>query len=1087
MTMHGFTLALLIAVASAALPSDALAATAAPAPKAVETISWTLLPGLAQDLSAASDGTLFAVDAKSQVWQRPPGADTSWRSLPGKFQRISAARASLAWAIDGQGALYRYNGSLWRSAKARYPIQSADVGVSGRGIAFAVSTTGKLYALDERRGAVAIAGAPEHLRRIAVDDQNHAWVVTESLQLHRFDGKRWRQVAGVEVRDVAAGNGGIWAIGSDGGLLSLRADGTRPTPVPVRAAVVAIAPGGKPWIATADGHVYAQQPNTSGHTTLPAVEPEQVFTQLINWQPVIGSARQIAISSKGAILALGDTGTLWQWKGRNQWGRLPGNFSHVALDASNTPWALNSDGNILRFQGTFWTELPGHARDIAAGADGSVWILPPKGAPARWIADSKTWRSLQAAPQGNTQRIAVAPDGNPWTIQEGGKVARYDGKQWVDVSTPSAASIGIGPEGTVFITSADQRLWGWDRAGARWDKRNGEAASVAVGPGGQPWVTTASFRILASAFFDELPDSRVDTVSVATASAVANAAGTGSANTASVVGQPSAGGGAPQGNPAAPLQYRLLPGTARDIAIGADGSVYIIAYDGGLARWSNGRNAFISFEGQFSRIAVASDGKPWGVTVKGEVFRNDGTLWHLVRNISAQDIAIAGDGTVMVADTQNSIQRYDPNTGLFSRLPSEGDAPPPMGTHLALDPKGAPWTLDTQGYVSRCDRSPCERLSVRARDIDIGPEGSVIILDTNRVVRRWSESAKEFQRIDSITDTVNSLAVGPRGKPWLLSAGSKVWASELFARDESNDGTAAAATAATTQAAQNSGTATPPVFTFLVNMVFDQVSAPSFSSSSWPKIQMAINTSGSVVIADSSYLFWNYNESTKQLVKDTTVPALPELFDEDSMRSFVIGKDGTYWVSNVGSGPEPEVYRRQGNAWVSVPGLADCTQPSCLYKAMTLALGKDGTVYASSTAGKIYRYDTGIKRFVPTGIALPGGVARLDYIGIAPNGNFWAVHGDTGKIYERVGNTWTVRNGGPLTDASYCIDGDSVCVSIGANGSVYSTNGSNKLLRWNSSSWEVITTSPTAEAFVVAPDGRPWVVQSSPTKLFKAR
>jgi hypothetical protein len=464
----------------------------------------------------------------------------------------------------------------------------------------------------------------------------------------------------------------------------------------------------------------------------------------------------------------------------------------------------------------------------------------------------------------------------------------------------------------------------------------------------------------------------------------------------------------------------------------------------------------------------------------------------LVRNIKAQDIAIAYNGTVMVADTQNALQKYDAASGLFVRETGEGDGPPPSGARLALSPQGQPWTLDANGYVSRCGGSSCERLSVRARDIGIGPEGSVVILGSDRVLRRWNESAGEFQRLDSISDPVDAVAVGPRGKPWLISSTSQVWASDLFPRDESHDGVEAAATKATSNAAQGAGMATPPVFTFLVNMPFEQISLPaSFLDNVWPAVQMAINSSGGLVILDSNSAFWNYNDSTKQFVQDMTLPSLSAILAGDGVRSFVIGKDGTYWVTNAGSGPLPAVYRRQGNQWVSVSGLSDCTYPPCISKGMTLAVGKDGTVYATSAGGKLFRYDTALKRFVSLGIALPGGAPRLDFVGVDPSDRLWAVSGDVSKIYEYVGNTWAIRNAGALSSIGACVDGDTVCLSIGANGSVYSTaTTGGKLVRWNATSrtWDVVTTSPSPSYYVVAPDGRPWVFVSGGTpKLYKAR
>ncbi|MDZ7910560.1 MAG: hypothetical protein U5O16_01740 [Rhodococcus sp. (in: high G+C Gram-positive bacteria)] len=43
---------------------------------------------------------------------------------------------------------------------------------------------------------------------------------------------------------------------------------------------------------------------------------------------------------------------------------------------------------------------------------------------------------------------------------------------------------------------------------------------------------------------------------------------------------------------------------------------------------------------------------------------------------------------------------------------------------------------------------------------------------------------------------------------------------------------------------------------------------------------------------------------------------------------------------------------------------------------MSLAVGKDLGRSTTSTGGKLYRYDTALKRFINMGIAMPAGVSR---------------------------------------------------------------------------------------------------------------
>jgi streptogramin lyase len=239
------------------------------------------------------------------------------------------------------------------------------------------------------------------------------------------------------------------------------------------------------------------------------------------------------------------------------------------------------------------------------------------------------------------------------------------------------------------------------------------------------------------------------------------------------------------------------------------------------------------------------------------------------------------------------------------------------------------------------------------------------------------------------------------------------------------------------------------------------------------------------VIIDYSKNFWTYNRSTKQLVKDTSVPSVPF---SGFIRSFAIGKDGTYWLAD-GNSPYA-VYRRQGSQWVQVTGLSDCSS-SC--NPATIAVGPDGGVYATSESGKLYRYDTALKRFVMLTLSLPG---RLQFIGVDASNHFWAVSGDTSKIYEYTGTAWVSRNDSLVTSPDSCIDQTIKCFSIGANGSIYTvtSSGTNQLARWNATSrvWERISSSPTiafsSNTYAVGPDGRPWVLtQGSPDVLHQVR
>lgn len=836
------------------------------------------------------------------------------------------------------------------------------------------------------------------------------------------------------------------------------------------------------------------------------------FTEVFRWRSINGSARQLSISPNGAVLALGRDGEAWQWKGGGQWGRLPGSFQALALDTANVPWGIVADGRILRYQGSYWTELPGRAIAIAGGPDGTVWTVQPDGQPARWSARERAWQA-QSAPA-RLRRLAIAPDGEPWAVAESGRILRRAGETWETLPGGLlAADISIGPEGAVFAVGVDRTLRRWRDFDQRWERLHDSAEAAAVGPNGQPWIVTAQGRILASALFDALPDSRVNTTSVAAANAAAEAARSGSpagsaalpgasaGNGPQVVGQPGIGSGAPSGRRSDPLDYRKVEGKAKQIAIGADGSVFIVAQDNTLARWSNTRNAFLTFPGQLLRIAVSPEGNPWGLNATGDVFRHDGAAWKQVLNIKAQDIAIGFDGTVVVADQQTFLQRYDAAKDAFARLPANADGVPPMGVRVAVTPAGKPWVITAEGFVARCEKSGCQHLPVLARSLGIGPEGSLLIVDGERILRRWNSREESFERIDGIPDLADSLAVGPHGKPWLLSTAAEIWATEFFRRDERRDITTVAVTDARFKAGETTGGPAPiPVFRFTVGVAFQKLAefVPPFLEFGFDSAtyQMAINPiTGRATLINATGRFFNYEEASRRLVLDTTITAAPFSGGYEDVQSFVIGKDGSYWVST-NRGVNAEIWLCRQKQWVSVPGNWGAPIP---FMQMTLTEAADGSIYANGVDGQLYRYNTASKSFVRMTLPLPNG--EISLVAITPDGRFWV--GSEGSlapgIYERVGSAWQMRLPGAVF-LDECKMGAYACLAIGGDGSVYTHDTSSwsdyRLQRWNpnAKTWSQFSVAPNLVGkgtYAVGPDGRPWVIQrdlgGSGPGLYRAR
>ncbi len=79
-----------------------------------------------------------------------------------------------------------------------------------------------------------------------------------------------------------------------------------------------------------------------------------------------------------------------------------------------------------------------------------------------------------------------------------------------------------------------------------------------------------------------------------------------------------------------PGPWRKLPGRARDIGIGADGSVWAIGMDdraGGHGIYRFNGSDWDKVPGSGTQISVGPDGEPWVVNRSGDLYRSFGTYY----------------------------------------------------------------------------------------------------------------------------------------------------------------------------------------------------------------------------------------------------------------------------------------------------------------------------------------------------------------------------------------------------------------------------------------------------------------------------
>jgi streptogramin lyase len=761
------------------------------------------------------------------------------------------------------------------------------------------------------------------------------------------------------------------------------------------------------------------------------------------WTKVRGIAQDISVGADGETFVVGTDGVVWRWRREGSgWSRRSGIIQRIAVDPKGSHWGINEDGQTYRMSGLWWRQLDDLAQDLAIGSDGTVIKSNQDDTLARWDKFSGRWRPIT----GTGKRIAVGPKGNPWVVKADGTLAHYDGREWQTLPG-QANDIAVGPDGSAYIIDASG-ISRWDDKNNLWqvipDTEGGIA--ISVGMGNHPWYVTSAGAIYASSLFSiedkEIEESSSDTFTEAVTEDGKSEENLALRRSASAVADPAAI------TSDEPIVFKKVKGTAIDLAIGAEGSVFALQSDSVLSRWSNERSRFQNFPGTLIRIVVGPDGNPLGINTDRDIFRHDGKDWKSLKQ-KAEDIAVGADGTVIISDEQERLFRMNNSGTRFERISGKGDK-------LAVAPDGAPWVIRKDDSIFRCNTDPCTRLRRKGRDIAIGPDGSIFMVSTENKLFIFDRDEDKWQRI-LVSQSPIAVAVGPQGRPWFTDTKNNVYASTFFERDESNDQAVARLTKKPTVVSTSLlPTTKSSAFTFTKRINFQEITIGAAATDN-----IGIGIDGSVlIVADSGTKILRYNEKSK---------VMEDILTTTDVLSITSDIEGRVWMITFN-----EVLfqkKKDGSSFTSYS-----LPPTLLFQPPRIAIGGDGSVFAVWLTGELFKFNPSKKKFEK----FISGTYRD--VAVTVDGRPWVIDESTLLVKEFDGTKF-VKPGGITKIAR--------AISIGAGGTVYIIDGTAppfKLNKWNATNKSFDKVDETASHVAVEPDGRPWFLNIGATgNAFRAK
>ena len=788
-----------------------------------------------------------------------------------------------------------------------------------------------------------------------------------------------------------------------------------------------------------------------------------------DWQTIQGSASDLAVGSDGSVAAVDRVGNVYRYNHtEDSWQPIGSQISRLAIDKEGTIWGVDQRGVVRQFTGTSWNAVGAGASDIAISKDGIVYVTTNTSNLASYDPKTRAWQAIE----GTGERLALDLTGMIWIVSKEGKISRRLDDIWIEVPG-KARDITTGDKGNVYITATDGKLLRWNDKAISWTQVNGADNSKVLAAGdGQLWYANPNGGIFAKGITDRHRH-KDDGINI---------------------GESGKGGKDPQEvADTSTITFEELPSTQRlvELAIGKDGSVYGLTSGGDIKRWSNREKNFNSFPGSLEQIDVQNNGLPMGIGTADNLVKHDGEAWRQTYlNVKLNGFSLYDESKVLSLTYQDRVARLTDNLRSYMQLIGSGNK-------IVAKKDGSFWKLDSSNRIFSCDfAGNCVRKPLKAADIDVGPAGSVFIVDESNNLHRYNPRTDQFDVIRKKGD-VARIALGPKDRPWFISTKGLVYYSQYFERDESQDRRLAIKSEATEDVTEtDSGTSSSGV-QIVETISFNTVTIPT-TTSSYGSIGSGIRdiTSGEddVVIATGydnpcskgTGRNWIYNSLTSSfsymdylnradimvgLAAQQVANYSGEVIGETPPTSVTPNIDAFFgiWPNNCTT---PELleyvsaeFNSSTNQTNNTYGDAVLFTPNTVGTTSDLDIAKDGRLAFINTKNEL-------KYFYPQSSVSNTVLTSKNFlrVGLGADINDMWVIDTSNNVYEYIPSSKSFELRSILDDDK------AQDVGVGFDGTVYIVNQSGTLKKWSEISGKFIKTNKTGVTRVAVDSrGRPIV------------
>jgi hypothetical protein len=418
-----------------------------------------------------------------------------------------------AWAVSDQGLIVRWNGASWDQVQSGTTQNLLAIWGLDRNNLWAVGVGGTIVRWNGTGWTVQSSGTTQNLSAVWGWDANNVWAAGAGGTILKWDGSAWTaQSSGsaAYLRGIfGTSKTNVWVVGQ--GSTLLKWDGSAWTP-----SVISGTPPGQVYLRAIWG---TDENNLWAVGELSFLGVSGVILRWNGTAWALDSAAPPLVNNRlrgvwgvdaSRVVAVGDSGSMWQWNGSSwsavsavvnnhlhgvhgagsdhvwavgdrgaivKWGfgasatpqssGYPFSLSSVWGSDANNVWFVGSSGQILFWNGSrLEQQASGTTQSLTDvwGTDArNVWALGVSGDIVRW--NGTAWSRVASGTTGLLTSIHGSSADNVWFVGYSGAIQRWDGASLSTVSAPATVNLT-----GVWARSASE-AWAVGQAGTalRWD------------------------------------------------------------------------------------------------------------------------------------------------------------------------------------------------------------------------------------------------------------------------------------------------------------------------------------------------------------------------------------------------------------------------------------------------------------------------------------------------------------------------------------------------------------------------------------------------------------------------------------------